>query len=90
MRFVMSILGASVLFLSGMITGYHYAQSHWYESSPVEVGSKKEGGELEEEKEDQSGADLSKDLLERQKVLKKEDEENIFSSIGRSLDFFDE
>ncbi|MFB4164865.1 hypothetical protein ACE1TI_13805 [Alteribacillus sp. JSM 102045] len=90
MRFITMLFGAGLFFLSGMITGYHYAQSHWLDVEHVSGLSEEIEQETEKtvEKEQESSGDLSSDLLKRQEVIKEEGTENMFSRIGQSLDVF--
>ncbi|WP_158735047.1 hypothetical protein [Alteribacillus sp. YIM 98480] len=89
MRFVTLLLGAGLLFMSGMITGYHYAQSHWLDAKGDSDLVEEEQQVMELKKEEQENSDdLASDLLKKQAGIKEKGAENIFSNIGQSLDVF--
>ncbi|SFE28614.1 hypothetical protein [Alteribacillus iranensis] len=86
MKMLLSLLTVSVIFLSGLITGYHYAQSHWYSAPDVQVDEPQP--KKDKDKKNTSSATLSEDLLQRQTQMQEEGNENIFSTIGEALDVF--
>lgn len=91
MKLLVGILFSALLFFIGMMTGHYYA----YESlqsvgllpgEERDVHDEKEEEKESEEKEEKN--DWRQELLLRQEELKKAETENIFSSIGKSLDIF--
>ncbi|WP_026700355.1 hypothetical protein [Salibacterium aidingense] len=89
MRAITTISMAAVLFLSGMMTGFHYSHEQWKD---MQTSSYSVVENDQEESGDDSGGSqngLTEDLMKRQDQIKEKGEMNVFSNIGNSLDFFD-
>ncbi|MDA3130757.1 hypothetical protein ACFPTR_12935 [Aliibacillus thermotolerans] len=89
MKMLVGILFSGLLFFFGMMTGHYYAYVSWQSLGLIpeeETEAKEETEELGIEKEEKNN--WKEELLYRQELLKESKRENIFSSIGKSLDIF--
>ncbi|SDH47159.1 hypothetical protein SAMN05192534_10629 [Alteribacillus persepolensis] len=88
MKGISLMLAAGVLFLSGIITGYHYAHTHWMEDEPTTAAVTEQEPSKKKEQPGANEKKLSEDLLEKQERLQEKGADNLFSSIGQSFDIF--